>query len=87
MCRISSCGWDVLRQGDLPLRLCTDAHLVALAITKQWRLVSLDDDFQRLPKIHLDGHHPTRGGSDHAWLQKASILCSACSFVVMTPEP
>lgn len=53
----SSDGWDVfhllMRQGDLSSRLCTDAHLAALAITNQWRLVSFDNDFQRFPGLTL----------------------------------
>jgi predicted nucleic acid-binding protein len=36
-----------LRQGDLPVRLCTDAYLAALAIANDWRLVSFDRDFER----------------------------------------
>ena len=50
-------GWDVfhrlMRQADLPPRLCTDAHLAALAITNQWRLVSFDRDFQSFPGLNL----------------------------------
>ena len=44
-------GWEVfhqrLRGGSLPARLCTDAHLAALAIANGWRLVSFDRDFDR----------------------------------------
>ena len=38
---------QVLRGGELPARLCTDAHLAALAIANGWRLVSFDRDFER----------------------------------------
>ena len=44
-------GWEVfhqlLRSGEIPARLCTDAHLAALAIANGWRLVSFDRDFER----------------------------------------
>ena len=44
-------GWEVFHQllwnGGLPPRLCTDAYLAALAITHGWRLVSFDRDFER----------------------------------------
>lgn len=44
-------GWEVfhqrLRGGEIPSRLCTDAHLAALAIAHGWRLVSFDRDFER----------------------------------------
>ncbi|MFN9694983.1 MAG: TA system VapC family ribonuclease toxin [Synechococcaceae cyanobacterium] len=44
-------GWEVfhqlLRGGAIPARLCTDAHLAALAIANGWRLVSFDRDFER----------------------------------------
>ena len=44
-------GWEVfhqlLRGGAIPARLCTDAHLSALAIANGWRLVSFDRDFER----------------------------------------
>ena len=44
-------GWEVfhqlLRGGRIPARLCTDAHLAALAIANGWRLVSFDRDFER----------------------------------------
>ena len=44
-------GWEMfhhlLRQGNLPARLCTDAHLAALAMAHGWRLVSFDRDFER----------------------------------------
>ena len=44
-------GWEVfhqlLRSGEMPPRLCTDAYLAALAITHGWRLVSFDRDFER----------------------------------------
>ena len=53
----SSEGWDVfhvlMRQAELSPRLCTDAHLAALAITNQWRLVSFDRDFQSFPGLNL----------------------------------
>ena len=53
----SSEGWDVfhvlMRQAELSPRLCTDAHLAALAITNQWRLVSFDRDFQSFPELNL----------------------------------
>ena len=41
-------GWDVfhalMRQAELPPRLCTDAHLAALAITNQWRCLLYTSD-------------------------------------------
>ncbi len=44
-------GWEVfhklLRSGAIPARLCTDAHLAALAIANGWRLVSFDRDVER----------------------------------------
>ena len=44
-------GWEVfhqlLRGGEIPARLYTDAHLAALAIANGWRLVSFDRDFER----------------------------------------
>jgi hypothetical protein len=44
-------GWEVFHQllqsAELPARLCTDAHLAALAIANGWRLVSFDRDFER----------------------------------------
>ena len=50
-------GWDVfhglMRRAELSPRLCTDAHLAALAITNQWRLVSFDHDFQAFPRLNL----------------------------------
>ena len=53
----SSEGWGVFhgfrRQSELSPRLCTDAHLAALAITNQWRLVSFDRDFQLFPGLNL----------------------------------
>ncbi len=53
----SSEGWDVfhglMRQPEISPRLCTDAHLAALAITNQWRLVSFDRDFQSFPGLNL----------------------------------
>ena len=53
----SSDGWEVfhklMRQQDLSPRLCTDAHLAALAITNQWRLVSFDRDFRSFPGLNL----------------------------------
>lgn len=55
-------GWDVfhqlLRSGELPARLCTDAYLAALAIANGWRLVSFDRDFERfegLERLALAG--------------------------------
>ena len=55
-------GWDVfhqlLRSGELPARLCTDAYLAALAIANGWRLVSFDRDFERfegLERLALPG--------------------------------
>ena len=38
---------QLLRNGGLPPRLCTDAYLAALAIANGWRLVSFDRDFER----------------------------------------
>ena len=38
---------QLLRGGKIPARLCTDAHLAALAIANGWRLVSFDRDFER----------------------------------------
>jgi predicted nucleic acid-binding protein len=38
---------QLLRGGAIPARLCTDAHLAALAIANGWRLVSFDRDFER----------------------------------------
>ena len=53
----SSEGWDVfhglMRQAEMSPRFCTDAHLAALAITNQWRLVSFDRDFQLFPGLNL----------------------------------
>lgn len=53
-------GWDLfhglLRQRDLPARLCIDAYLAALAMANGWRLVSFDRDFARfegLQWLHL----------------------------------
>ena len=50
-------GWEVfhqlLRGGELPVRLCTDAHLAALAIANGWRLVSFDRDFERFEGLEL----------------------------------
>ena len=44
-------GWEVfhqmLRDAEIPPRLCTDAHLAALGIANGWRLVSFDRDFER----------------------------------------
>ena len=55
-------GWDVfhqlMREGDLSARLCTDAYLAALAISNGWRLVSFDRDFERfgdLQQLPLNG--------------------------------
>jgi len=48
-------GWEVfhqlLRSGAIPARLCTDAHLAALAIANGWRLVSFDRDFERFEAL------------------------------------
>jgi toxin-antitoxin system PIN domain toxin len=48
-------GWEVfhqrLRGAELPARLCTDAHLAALAIANGWRLVSFDRDFERFEDL------------------------------------
>ena len=53
-------SWDLFRHllssHALPSRLCTDAHLAALAIAGGWRLVSFDSDFQRFAncsRLHL----------------------------------
>ena len=44
-------SWDLFHQllstHGLPPRLCTDAHLAALAMAGGWRLVSFDRDFRR----------------------------------------
>ena len=44
-------GWDLyhqlLRSGEVPARLCTDAYLAAVAMANGWRLVSFDRDFER----------------------------------------
>jgi len=44
-------GWEVfhqlLRNAELPARLCADGHQAALAIATGWRLVSFDRDFER----------------------------------------
>ena len=55
-------GWELfhqlLRSGELPPRLCTDAYLAALAIANGWRLVSFDRDFERfggLARLALPG--------------------------------
>ena len=55
-------GWDVfhqlMREGDLSARLCTDAYLAALSISNDWRLVSFDRDFERfgdLQRLPLNG--------------------------------
>ena len=44
-------GWEVfhqlLRGGEIPARLCRDAHWADLAIANGWRLVSFDRDFER----------------------------------------
>ena len=49
-------GFDVfhqlLRNGALPARLCTDAYLAALATANGWRLVSFEQDFQRFKGLH-----------------------------------
>ena len=50
-------GWDVfhglIRRAELSPRLCTAAHLAALAITNQWRLVSFDHAFQAFSRLNL----------------------------------
>ncbi len=58
-------GWDVfhqlLRSGDVPTRLCTDAYLAAVAMANGWRLVSFDRDFERfegLARLALPGPQP-----------------------------
>jgi toxin-antitoxin system PIN domain toxin len=47
--------WEVfhqlIRTGELPTRLCTDAYLAALAISQGWRLVSFDSDFERFTPL------------------------------------
>ncbi|MFZ9973603.1 MAG: TA system VapC family ribonuclease toxin [Vulcanococcus sp.] len=47
--------WEVfhnlMRTGELPTRLCTDAYLAALAISQGWRLVSFDRDFERFAPL------------------------------------
>jgi len=55
-------GWDVfhqlLRSGEVPARLCTDAYLAAVAIANGWRLVSFGRDFERfkgLERLALPG--------------------------------
>ena len=49
-------GWSVFQQlmhaNSLPSRLCTDAHLAALAISNEWRLVSFDHDFGRFSRLN-----------------------------------
>jgi toxin-antitoxin system PIN domain toxin len=48
-------GWEVfhqlLRGGEIPARLCTDAHLAALAIANGWRLVSFDREVERFEGV------------------------------------
>ena len=48
-------GWEVfhhlLRGGEIPARLCTEAHLAALAIANGWRQVSFDRDFERFESL------------------------------------
>ena len=58
----ASDGWDVfhqlMREGNLTTRLCTNAYLAALAISNGWRLVSFDRDFERfgdLQRLPLNG--------------------------------
>lgn len=50
-------SWDLFHQllssQSLPPRLCTDAHLAALAMAGGWRLVSFDRDFWRFPGCSL----------------------------------
>jgi len=50
-------SWDLFHQllstHSLPPRLCTDAHLAALAIAGGWRLVSFDRDFRRFSGCSL----------------------------------
>ena len=52
-------GWDVFHQliggGVLPVRLCTDAYLAAMAIANGWRLVSFDRDFERFEGLNRLG--------------------------------
>ena len=55
-------GWDLyhqlLRSGEFPARLCTDAFLAAVAMANGWRLVSFDRDFERfegLARLELTG--------------------------------
>jgi predicted nucleic acid-binding protein len=43
----------LLRTGELPTRLCTDAYLAALAIAHGWRMVSFDRDFERFAQLEL----------------------------------
>jgi len=38
---------QLLRSGEVPARLCTDAYLAAVAMANGWRLVSFDRDFER----------------------------------------
>ena len=49
-------GWAIFHQlmqnKNLPPRLCTDAHLAALAISNNWRLVSFDQDFRRFRQLN-----------------------------------
>lgn len=60
-------GWELfhqlLRGGELPTRLCTDAHLAALAIAHGWRLVRLASGGFRLiqaPELLLRSARPHR---------------------------
>lgn len=50
-------SWEVfhrlLLDSDLPPRLCTDAHLAAVAISQGWRLVTFDRDFERFNLLQL----------------------------------
>jgi predicted nucleic acid-binding protein len=42
---------QLLRGDELLARLCTDAHLAALAMANGWRLVSFDRDFERFAAL------------------------------------
>ena len=62
----ASDDWDVIhqlmREGDLSARLCTVAYLAALAISKGWRLVSFNRDFERfgdLQRLSLSSGGPS----------------------------
>jgi toxin-antitoxin system PIN domain toxin len=62
MASAEQAGWDIfhqlLRSGEVPPLLCTDAYLAALAMANGWRLVSFDRDFERfegLERLALPG--------------------------------